>query len=110
MTDTAEPTALRAGFTQTEAFRALETQITALDQRIAELREYTGTALNLQQLIMQTTLACATCLHEERTATRAAHNLANTIVDGTAYCNEYLDDVNGRLVPRKSSGLIVTGG
>jgi hypothetical protein len=64
----------------------------------------------LQQLIIQTAPACATCLHEERGGVRPGRNLANTIIDGTAYCNEHLDDVGGRLVPRKTSGLIITGG
>lgn len=100
----AKPTALSAGMTQGEALRAL-------DQRVTELREFTGPAFQqLQQLIIQTALGCATCLTEERTGTRPGHNIANTIIDGTAYCNEHLDTANGRLVPRKSSGLIVTGG
>jgi hypothetical protein len=82
-----------------------------LTNDVATLREQLAGAFNqLHQLIIQTALACATCFTEERQGTRAGHNLANTIIDGTAYCNEHLDDVNGRLVPRKSSGLIIAGG
>jgi hypothetical protein len=76
-----------------------------------ELRQQiAANAQQLQQLIIQTAPACATCLHEERGGVRPGHNLANTVIDGTAYCNEHLDDVGGRLVPRKTSGLIITGG
>lgn len=104
---TAEPTALRAGMTPSQTAYVLEGKLDAL---AGNLREFIGPALQqLQQTIVQAALACATCLHEERTATRQGHNLANTIIDGTAYCNEHLDDINGRLVPRKTSGLIITG-
>ncbi len=81
--------------------------ITELRDQITQLAAQNQ---QLQQLLIQVTAACATCLTEERQGTRQGHNLANTIIDGTAYCNEHLDVASGRLVPRKSSGIIVTGG
>jgi len=100
----AAPTTLTAGMTTTQVFRIFEGRLDILAQQLA-------TAVQaIQQLIIQTAPACATCLHEERGGGRPGHNLANTVIDGTAFCNEHLDDVNGRLVPRKSSGLIITGG
>jgi hypothetical protein len=89
---------------QGERIDQLADEFTALRAQVA------GAFDQLQQLIIQTAPACATCLHEERQGARPGRNLANTIIDGTAYCNEHLDDVGGRLVPRKTSGLIITGG
>lgn len=108
MADTGtEPTpapSIHAGMSISETLRAF-------DQRITELRDFIGPALQqLQQTIIQAAIACATCLAEERQQARPGHNIANAIIDGTGYCNEHLDVHGARLVPRKSSGLIVTGG
>lgn len=73
-------------------------------------RQLAAIGQQLQALIIQASIACATCLAEERQAARQGHNIVNAIVDGTGYCNDHLDVVNGRLVPRKTSGLIVAGG
>lgn len=64
----------------------------------------------LQQLIIQTSPQCATCATELRQGARPGANLVNVIIDGTGYCHEHCDVVNGRLVPKKTSGLIITGG
>lgn len=108
MTDTTtEPTPAPS----THAGMSISETLRAFDQRITELRDFIGPALEqLQQTIIQAAIACATCLAEERQQTRPGHNIANAIIDGTGYCNEHLDVHGGRLVPRKSSGLIVTGG
>lgn len=86
-------------------------QFTQIGEELIARREALADGIQqLQQLIIQTAIACATCLAEERQQARPGHNIANAIIDGTGYCNEHLDVHGGRLVPRKSSGLIVTGG
>ena len=68
--------------------------------------------INNQQInmLLQLHAQCATCVADVRQGARPAPNLLNVIVDGTGYCHEHVDIANGRLVPRKTSGLIVTGG
>lgn len=72
--------------------------------------QITALAQQLQQFIIQTSPQCATCLAEARQGARPGANLVNVILDGTGYCHDHCDVVNGRLVPKKSSGLIVAGG
>lgn len=116
MTDTTEPdlTDPHAIETGTAQPGSIHYNMAAIAQRIAVvgklLTELKAQGEQLQQLTIQTALACATCYTEERAGTRPGHNFANTTLAGTSYCNEHLDLVNGRLVPKKSSGLIVTGG
>lgn len=89
----------------------VDTKIDDLTEEVSGLRAQLDAAVqNLTNLLVQTAIACATCLAEERQQARPGHNIANAIIDGTGYCNEHLDVHGGRLVPRKSSGLIVTGG
>lgn len=89
----------------------LEAKLDDLTDETSGLRAQLSEAIqHLTNLIIQTATACATCLAEERQNTRPGHNIANTIIDGTGYCNDHLDLVGARLVPRKTSGLIITGG
>ncbi len=91
-----------------------DTRIDDLTDEVSGLRAQLDTATQqlqqLQQLIIQTSPQCATCATEHRQGTRPAMNLVNVIIDGTGYCHEHVDLVSGRLVPKKTSGLIITGG
>lgn len=64
-----------------------------------------------QQLgvIFQMQPQCAICAAEARQGQRPNINFVNVIVDGTGYCNDHVDIVNGRLRPRATSGLIIGG-
>lgn len=116
MTDTTEPdlTDPHAIETGTAQPGSIHYNMAAIAQRIAVvgklLTELKAQGEQLQQLTIQTAPACATCYTEERQGQRPGHNLANAVIDGTGYCHEHLDLINGRLVPKKSSGLIITGG
>jgi hypothetical protein len=97
--------------TAAENMTDVRDQLDELTNDVTALREQlAGVVQQLTQLTIQTALACATCYTEERTGTRTGHNLANVTIDGTGYCHEHVDLVNGRLVPKKTSGLIITGG
>lgn len=67
--------------------------------------------INNQQInmLLQLHAQCATCVADVRQGARPAPNLLNVIVDGTGYCHEHVDVVNGRLVPKTGSGLILGG-
>lgn len=60
-------------------------------------------------MLLQLHAQCATCVADVRQGARPAPNLLNVIVDGTGYCHEHVDVVNGRLVPKTGSGLILGG-
>lgn len=101
MTEASErPTGIHAGMTVTETLRAFDAKLDATTTAVQQLH----------QLILQVSPQCATCAAEMRQNARPGANLVNVIIDGTGYCHEHVDVINGRLVPRKSSGLIVAGG
>ena len=78
-------------------------QITALADQLATITQQLG-------LIFQAHAHCATCGAEGRQGLRPNINFINVIIDGTGYCYDHVDLVNGRLVPKNSSGIIVAGG
>lgn len=95
MTDTTEP----------------DPRLDDLANDIAALREQlAGTVQQLTAAIVQCAPKCATCAAENMQGQRPGINVALAIIDGTGYCPEHVDLVNGRLVPKKTSGLIITGG
>lgn len=65
-----------------------------------------------QQLavLLQVQSQCATCVADARQGARPDTNFVNVIIDGSGYCHQHVDVVNGRLVPKTGSGIVLGGG
>lgn len=105
--------ALDAEATETTAPQPIHGEVLlvqdSLADEIAELKQAYREITQQLATLTQGQPLCATCTTEARAGTRPNINWLNVIIDGTGYCHDHTDTVNGRLVPKKTSGIIITG-